>query len=95
MKPSCWRASGTKEDVKALSNYLDTYQARVFEAKRKLGFFILILLQNMRFYSVVKPQHFPTTTRDKLIYFERGRTGLNDSQGFPVDIYGTETIKTN
>jgi len=30
------RASGTKEDVKALNNYLDTYLARVLEAKRKL-----------------------------------------------------------
>jgi len=30
------RASGTKENVKALNNYLNTYQARVFEAKRKL-----------------------------------------------------------
>ena len=30
------RASGTKEDIKALNSYLDTYQARVLEAKRKL-----------------------------------------------------------
>ena len=28
--------SGTKEYVKALNNYLDTHQAKVFEAKRKL-----------------------------------------------------------
>ncbi|MCR6720969.1 MAG: Arm DNA-binding domain-containing protein [Chitinophagaceae bacterium] len=34
--PSAGRASGTKENVKALNSYLDTYQARVFEAKRKL-----------------------------------------------------------
>lgn len=34
--PHAGRASGTKEDVKALNNYLNTYQARVFEAKRKL-----------------------------------------------------------
>ena len=34
--PHAGRASGTKEDVKALNTYLDTYQARVFEAKRKL-----------------------------------------------------------
>jgi len=34
--PHAGRASGTKEDVKAINNYLDTYQARVFEAKRKL-----------------------------------------------------------
>ena len=30
------RASGTKENVKTLNDYLDTYQAKVFEAKRKL-----------------------------------------------------------
>ena len=30
------RAVGTKEDVKALNNYLDTFRSRVFEAKRKL-----------------------------------------------------------
>ncbi len=34
--PHAGRASGTKEEVKALNTYLDTYQARVFEAKRKL-----------------------------------------------------------
>jgi len=34
--PHSGRASGTREDVKALNKYLDTYQARVFEAKRKL-----------------------------------------------------------
>lgn len=34
--PHARRASGTKEDVKTLNNYLDTYQAKVFEAKRKL-----------------------------------------------------------
>jgi len=36
----------------------------------------------------------PTNTRDKLIYYERKRTGLNDSHGFRVFIYGTGTIKT-
>lgn len=30
------RASGTKENVKAVNNYLETYLARVFEAKHKL-----------------------------------------------------------
>jgi site-specific recombinase XerD len=30
------RASGTKENVKTLNNYLETYQAKVYEAKRKL-----------------------------------------------------------
>jgi len=30
------RALGTKENVKALNSYLETYQAKVFEAKRKL-----------------------------------------------------------
>ena len=34
--PHAGRASGTKEYVKTLNNYLDTYQAKVFEAKRKL-----------------------------------------------------------
>ncbi len=34
--PHAGRASGTKESVKTLNNYLDAYQARVFEAKRKL-----------------------------------------------------------
>lgn len=34
--PSAGRASGTKENVKSLNNYLDTYQAKVLEAKRKL-----------------------------------------------------------
>lgn len=34
--PHPGRASGTKENVKTLNNYLDTYQARVFEAKRRL-----------------------------------------------------------
>lgn len=36
----------------------------------------------------------PANTRDRLIYFERQRTGLNDSHGFRVFIYGTGTIKT-
>ena len=34
--PHAGRASGTKENVKTLNSYLDTYQAKVFEAKRKL-----------------------------------------------------------
>lgn len=34
--PHAGRASGTKENVKTLNNYLETYQAKVFEAKRKL-----------------------------------------------------------
>lgn len=34
--PHAGRASGTKEDVKTLNTYLNTYQARVFEAKRQL-----------------------------------------------------------
>jgi len=34
--PHAGRASGTKENVKTLNNYLDTYQAKVFEAKRRL-----------------------------------------------------------
>ena len=34
--PHAGRASGTKEEIRALNNYLDTYQARIFEAKRKL-----------------------------------------------------------
>jgi hypothetical protein len=36
----------------------------------------------------------PANTRDRLIYFERQRAGLNDSHGFRVFIYGTGTIKT-
>lgn len=34
--PDAGRASGTKESIKTLNGYLDTYQAKVFEAKRKL-----------------------------------------------------------
>jgi len=34
--PTAGRASGTKENVKALNRYLDTYQAKVLEAKHKL-----------------------------------------------------------
>lgn len=30
----------------------------------------------------------PKSTRDKLIFFERGLKGLDDSHGFPVYIYG-------
>lgn len=37
----------------------------------------------------------PKSTRDKLIFFERGRAGINDSHGFRIFIYGTGTIKTN
>jgi hypothetical protein len=33
---SAGRASGTKEDVKALNNYLDTLQGKVYEAHRRL-----------------------------------------------------------
>jgi len=36
-----------------------------------------------------------TTTRDKLIYLERGRSGITDAHGFPLYIYGTGTIKIN
>jgi RHS repeat-associated protein len=36
----------------------------------------------------------PENSRDKLIYRERQRTGLNDSHGFRVFIYGIGTIKT-
>lgn len=36
----------------------------------------------------------PKSTRDKLIFFERGLKGLNDSHGFPVFIYGLGTAKT-
>ncbi len=36
----------------------------------------------------------PESKRDKLIYFERERTGINDSHGFRVFIYGTGKIKT-
>lgn len=34
--PHAGRATGAKETVKTLNKYLDTYQARVFEAKRRL-----------------------------------------------------------
>jgi len=34
--PSAGRAPGTKESVKALNGYLDTYQAKVLEAKHRL-----------------------------------------------------------
>lgn len=34
--PSAGRASGTKEDVKALNSYLDTLQGKVYEAHRRL-----------------------------------------------------------
>jgi site-specific recombinase XerD len=34
--PHAGRVSGTKENVKTLNNYLDTYQAKVLEAKRRL-----------------------------------------------------------
>ncbi len=34
--PHAGRASGTKENVRTLNNYPDTYQAKVFEAMRKL-----------------------------------------------------------
>jgi site-specific recombinase XerD len=34
--PHAGRAMGTKENIKALNCYLDTYQSKVFEAKRKL-----------------------------------------------------------
>src|SRR5687768_12668355 len=34
--PDAGRTSGTKESVKALNSYLDTYQAKVYDAKRKL-----------------------------------------------------------
>ena len=33
---SAERASGTKEDVKALNSYLDTIQGKVYEAHRRL-----------------------------------------------------------
>jgi site-specific recombinase XerD len=34
--PSAGRAIGTKESIKSLNAYLDSYQAKVYEAKRKL-----------------------------------------------------------
>ncbi len=34
--PAAGRASGNKEAVKTLNNYLDTFEAKVYEAKRKL-----------------------------------------------------------
>jgi hypothetical protein len=34
--PSAERVSGTKEDAKALNAYLDTLQAKAYEAKRQL-----------------------------------------------------------
>lgn len=36
----------------------------------------------------------PQNKRDRLIYYERQREGLNDSHGFRVFIYGIGTIKT-
>jgi len=35
----------------------------------------------------------PTSTRDRLIYLERKRAGVNDSHGFRVFMFGTGTIK--
>ncbi|NJL74887.1 MAG: hypothetical protein HC892_07515 [Saprospiraceae bacterium] len=35
----------------------------------------------------------PESYRDKLIYFERARTGIDDSHGFRVLIFGTTKIK--
>jgi RHS repeat-associated protein len=37
----------------------------------------------------------PESRRDKLIYYERKRAGVNDSHGFSVFIYGTGKIKTD
>jgi len=35
----------------------------------------------------------PSSIRDRLVQAERWRSGLNDSHGFRVFIYGTGTIK--
>ena len=48
-------------------------------------------------YNVLNPGQagrLPNSTRDKLIYLERGRSGLNNSHGFQVFIYGVGKIKT-
>jgi len=37
----------------------------------------------------------PESKRDRLIYMERRRSGVNDTHGFKVHIYGSGTIKTN
>ena len=36
----------------------------------------------------------PESQRDKLIYYERIRAGVNDSHGFPIFMYGVGKIKT-
>ncbi len=58
------------------------------------------------YHGTVTPKYVPlqfgqlphvdgTTKRDKLIYLERGRSGITDAHGFPVYIYGLGTIETN
>lgn len=64
-EPNRWnasaeRASGTKEDARALNAYLDTLQAKAYEAKRKL-----IESNQMITATAIKDQLFGTDQRNK------------------------------
>ncbi len=60
--PAAERASGTKEDARALNAYLDTLQAKAYEAKRQL-----IESNQMITAAAIKDQLLGTDQRNKLL----------------------------
>ena len=60
--PAAERASGTKEDVRALNAYLDTLQAKTYEAKRQL-----IEANQMVSASLIKDSLLGNNQRNKMI----------------------------